>query len=210
MVEYRVVSVENLGKKKYKITLEGTKTVVLSLYPQEVRRYGMAEGAVISEEDYNEVCNILYKRGKERALYYLKTADKTSSQMRKKLEEGYYPKKIIDCVINFLETYGYIDDYRYAQNYISYNKHRKSVRRMREDLCIKGIERSILDEVFASAIEESASAEEEQIELYCRKKIKNNMDDKECNKIVMGLMRKGFKYEQVRSIFKRVLEETTT
>ena len=104
MEEYRVISVLPLGKKKYKVTLEGTETVILSLYPSEIRRYSIQDGNTLSFVHFTEIQDILYKRGKERALYYLKSSDKTVFQVRTKLREGYYPINIIDKIIEFLET----------------------------------------------------------------------------------------------------------
>lgn len=210
MDEYRVISVSPVGKKKYKITLEGTRTVILSLYPSEVRRYALSEGAILSDKDYTEIQDILYKRGKERALYYLKTSDKTVAQIKSKLREGFYPDDIIDKIIAFLEKYSYLDDYRYAENYISYNRKRKSIQRMRNDLSIKGIDKNILEEAFLEAVCEEDDTEEQLIEEYCRKKVKTDMDEKQYNKVIMALMRKGFKYEQIKSVLRRVIEETTT
>lgn len=209
MEEYRVLSVLPLGKKKYKIALEGTVTIELSLYPSEVRKYSLQEGNTLSCIDFEEIRDVLYKRGKERALYYLKSSDKTVSQMRTKLKEGYYPEDIIEKVIEFLERYGYLDDYRFAQNFVSYNKHRKSIQRMKSDLCLKGIEKSIIEDVLMDSLQDG-DTEEYLIEAYCKKKVKNNMDEKECNKILMSLMRKGFKYENAKSVLRRVVEESTT
>ncbi len=210
MEEYRVVTVLPLGKKKYKITLEGTEIVVLSLYPSEVRRYSLKEGNTLLEKDLKDIYEILFKRGKERALYYLKSSDKTVYQMRTKLKEGYYPSDIIDKIIEFLEKYGYLDDYRYAENFISYNKQRKSVQKMKNDLTIKGIEKNVIDDAFAECIEDNEEIEETLIEEFCRKRIKLDMDEKGYNKLLMSLMRKGFKYEQVKSVLRKIVEETTT
>ena len=206
MSEYRIVSVQAYGKKKYKIDIECIGTLVtMSLYPSEVRKYSIVEDSVISSEYYDELCDILYKRGKERALYYLKTSDKTVAQMRTKLKEGFYPLPIIDRVISFLEEYGYLDDYRYTSNFLNYNKNIKSTKRIKYDLSLKGISRQIIDNVFNEFDEDTES---KQIEAYCRKKIKVDTDEKGYNKIMMALIRKGFKYEQVRSVLGRVADET--
>ena len=210
MTDYRVISVQALGKKKYKVLLEGVETVILSLYPSEIRRYSISEGGVLSASLYQEIHEILCKRGKERALYYLKNSDKTVSQMRSKLKEGYYPEDIIDEVLSFLEKYGYIDDYRFAQNFVSYNKHNKSVKQLKNKLLLKGVRREIIDEVICEGIQDNEDVEERQIEAYCRKKLKAGGDDRQSNKIVMALIRRGFKYEQVQSVFRKVLEESTT
>ena len=209
---YRVKSVQPLGKKKYKITMEGAETVMLSLYPSEIRRYSIVEGCDISDKDFVQIQEILYKRGKERALYYLKTSDKTAYQMRSKLREGVYPENIINDILEFLIKYAYIDDYRYTTNYISYNCKRKSIERMKNDLRVKGIERSIIDEVILqyAQTDVDGDVEREQIEAFCRRKIKSDTDEKQYNKIAMSLIRKGFKYDMIKEVMREVALETTT
>lgn len=209
MSGYRVEAVLPLNKKKYKISLEGTETVTLSLYPSELRRFCIKEGGLISEADYDSIEEILYKRGKERALYYLKTSDKTSFQMKKKLAEGFYPETVIDRILEFLEKYGYIDDFRYACQFIQYNQKRKSYQQIKSDLRLKGISREYIEEAF-SDMEENCSDEENPqadiIRKYIQKKLKTDMEPQEKNKIVMALTRKGFKYDEILSIL-RELEE---
>ena len=67
--------------------------------------------------------------------------------MRKKLSEGFYPKDVIDKIIQFLEEYKYIDDLRYANQYVQYNIKRKSLNQIKNDLRQKGICREDLDNV---------------------------------------------------------------
>lgn len=207
MGEYRCVSVSSINKKKYKVVLEGTQTVVMSLYPSEIRRYGLKEGSVLSCSHFEDIMDILYKRGKERALHYLKDADKTTYQMKSKLKEGYYPEDIIERIIEFLHKYGYVDDVRYVENYISYNRKRKSIQRMKEDLMNKGIHREVMNSVFEEYSYENAHDEESLLEDYCRKKITSEMDERAQQKLMMSLMRKGFKYDQIKSVVRKVLEE---
>ncbi len=210
MSGYRVEAVLPLNKKKYKISLEGTETVTLSLYPSELRRFGIKEGSLISEADYDSIEEILYKRGKERALYYLKTSDKTSFQMRRKLTEGFYPETVIDRILQFLEKYGYIDDFRYACQFIQYNQSRKSFQQIKNDLRVKGISREHIEEAF-SDMEENCSEEENPqadiIRKYIQKKLKTDMGPQEKNKIIMSLTRKGFKYDEIVSILREVVEK---
>lgn len=207
MEEYRVVSVVLLNKKKFKVLLEGTSNVTIALYPSELRRYNIKEGNFLSKEQYKSIEDILYKRGKERALYYLKNSDKTSYQMRTKLREGFYPEDIIDKVIEFLSKYGYVDDLQYAIRFISYNINKKSYIKIKEKLRTKGIERGIIDEAFENIDEFSVdgSNEASQIELIRKlivKKLKPGMDVQTENKLVMSVVRKGFMFDDVISVLK--------
>ena len=205
MSEYRILAVSPLSKKKYKISLEGTEMVTLSLYPSELRKFNIKEGNFVSEDIYREIEEILYKRGKERALYYLKTSDKTAFQMKTKLKEGLYPEHIICRILDFLEKYKYIDDLRYAGQYISYNQRRKSYQQIRNDLRVKGIAKEYIDEAFLEINDSMMSESNPQVEIirkYIQNKIKPDMDLKYKNKIVMGLVRKGFKYDDIMSVFR--------
>lgn len=207
MAEYRCVSVTSLNKKKYKVVLEGIESIILSLYPSELRRYKIEEGSLLNDDNLIELKAILYKRGKERALYYLKSSDKTSSQIKKKLKEGYYPIDIIDKIIDFLINYGYVDDVRYTKNYISYNGKKKSIINMRKDLLLKGIEKDVIDSVLDECDYDSEEQERVAIYAYCSRKMKSDMDEKEYNKFLMSLLRKGFKYEVIKSTVDTYMQE---
>ncbi|MEE0685952.1 MAG: regulatory protein RecX [Lachnospiraceae bacterium] len=207
MEEYRVLSVVLLNKKKFKVLLEGTSNVTIALYPSELRRYNIQEGNFLSKEQYKSIEDILYKRGKERALYYLKNSDKTSYQMRNKLREGFYPENIIEKIIDFLSKYGYIDDLQYAIRYITYNINKKSYIKIKEHLRVKGIDRDIVENAFADVDEYSDSgsnnvAQKELIRKHIRKKINPEMDIQMENKIVMSVVRKGFMFDDVVSVLK--------
>lgn len=208
MSGYRIVNVLPLNKKKYKISMEGTESIIISLYPSELRKYDVKEGNTLSEAEYNRIKDVLYKRGKERALYYLKTSDKTSSQMRKKLSEGFYPKDVIDKIIQFLEEYKYIDDLRYANQYVQYNIKRKSLNQIKNDLRQKGICREDLDNVLLEVEDNiEGNPQTDIIRKYILKKHKTDLDIKEKNKIVMALVRKGFRFDDIISVYRRVERE---
>lgn len=206
MSDYRIIAVQPLSKKKYRVSLEGTESVTLSLYPSELRRFSIKEGNFLSEAEYNSIEELLYKRGKERALYYLKNSDKTSEQMKGKLREGYYPENIIDRIVGFLERYGYIDDLRYAEQFIRYNMTRKSYQQIKNDLRIKGVNRDTVEEAFQNISEDCSDEDNSQVDIirrYILKKLKPDMDLQYKNKIIMALVRKGFRYDDVVTQFKQ-------
>lgn len=207
MEEYAVKSVVLLNKKKYKVLLEGARNVNIALYPSELRKYNIKEGNFLSEEQYKQIGELLYKRGKERALYYLKNSDKTSYQMRSKLKEGLYPDEVIDKILLFLNNYGYIDDLQYTIRFISYNINKISNLKIKEKLRIKGINRDIIDEAFDAIFEyndefDSHNSQIELIRRHIKKKLRPDMDSHIENKIIMSLVRKGFLYEDVISVLK--------
>ena len=63
----------------------------------------------------------------------------TTSQLRTKLQQGFYPAEIIEQAIAYVAGFHYIDDLRYAVDYITYHEDSRSRRRIEQDLQGRGI-----------------------------------------------------------------------
>lgn len=193
-----VTQIIPLDKRRSKVFLDGD--LAFALYRGELKQYRLEEGAELSRETYDEiVTQVLWKRAKERALYLLKASDKTSFQIRRKLEEGYYPAQVIDQVIGLLEKYRYLDDLEYARRYVEYYGTSRSRQRLALDLSRKGLDREQISRV----LEEQPVEEEEQIKKFLRKKGYEpgaELPWEERRKWYAALMRKGFSSEAVRRV----------
>ncbi len=150
----RVVSVSKLQNKtkRYQIRLDNGADFVL--YAGEVRRLGITEGEDFSDEQYDLLLqDILIPRAKQRALHLLEKQDRTESNLRRKLREGGYPETVIDEAVSYVVSYHYIDDRRFAENYIYFHKDSRSRQRIRQDLLMKGIDKELVDEVMEEGYE---------------------------------------------------------
>lgn len=181
---------------KWKIRLEdGT---IFALYKKEILTYQLAEGEEMSEELWQELCEeVLCKRARKRALYLLERMDRTEYQLRKKLRENLYPEAIVEDAIAYVKSYHYIDDVRYAENYIRCSQEQKSRLQMRQKLLERGV--SVRD--IERAMEEAyCCKEEELIRKLLEKKHYDpeQMDRREKYRIYQYLMRRGFSGELIR------------
>jgi len=70
------------------------------------------------------------------------------SQLRTKLQQGYYPPEIIEQAIEYVAGFHYIDDLRYAVDYITYHENSRSRRRIEQDLQGKGISSATIEEAW--------------------------------------------------------------
>ncbi len=119
------------------------------LYKGELRHYGLREGEEISEETYHAILeDVLPRRAKLRCMNLLKSRDYTVSQLRRKLEQGGYPEKVIGEALDYVASYHYLDDERYALEYIDSCQETRSRRRMEQDLISKGIPRDTVEAAF--------------------------------------------------------------
>lgn len=161
-----VKSLVKLTKGRAKICLDSGTDFVL--YKKEYENYGIEEESELSLEDYQEICrDILIPRCKKRALHLLEKQDRSEKNLRDKLKEGGYPADIIDIAIDYINDYGYLDDYRMACSHIRFYMDSRSKRRIKQDLMNKGIKPDVIER----AIEDEYTCDEtDQIQHLLEKK----------------------------------------
>lgn len=138
------------------------------------------------------------KRAKLRCMHLLESRDYTEKQLRDKLKMGKtpYTEEEIDGAIAYVKSYHYIDDERYARNYIECMSARKSRRQIALELYQRGVERALVEEAFEEAGE---LQEEELIRMWIEKKHfdPDTADIKEKQRMYGFLIRKGFSSTEV-------------
>lgn len=193
----QIVSVTPLDKRRSKVLTD--EDFAFALYRGEIRTYNIEERRELTKEVYQEILeNVLFKRAKERALYLLKSRDRTELEIRRKLKDGYYPQEAIDYAVEFLKRYRFVDDEKYGRNYIHTYGSRKSRKQLEYELYNKGLGR----EEVALLMEECQVSEEEQIFKFLQKKgyQKDTAGPKEQAKLAATLARKGFSYDAIYSV----------
>lgn len=171
------------------------------LYRGEIKKFGIEENGEMGEAEYRGIMQqLLPRRARERALYFLKTQDRTESEIVRKLKDSGYPSSVCQSVLAFLKEYHYVDDESYAARYIESQKNRKSAKRLRYDLMQKGIP----DVLLKALLQDNPCDEEKQIRAWVEKKhlIPGEMDAKERQKAMASLARKGFSWDAIQRIFR--------
>ena len=199
-----ITGIEEVDKKRVRIYLEGGTSMVL--YKGEVRRYSLKEGEELSEGIYEEIrSEILKKRACKRAMFLLERMDRTEAQLREKLRQNFYDEEMIEEAVSYVRKYHYLDDQRYAANYVRYHRERKSRRQIEMELRQKGIDRKKIER----ALEEEYPVEDDRklIKTWIQKKhySPENSDIKEKQRMYQFLLRKGFSSNDIL----HVLEDLT-
>lgn len=194
-----ITQIEQLNQKKRKIYIDGEFSFLL--YSNEIRRYRLAEGEPIETSIYEELEKVVIKRAKLKVMDLLKRSDKTESELRMKLKQGYFPSEAIEVAIEYVKSYGYLNDERYASNYIRMKKNSKSKNAIIYELSLKGIPKEVIDLYMEE--EFSYEDEEEAIKKLIYKKTKNpeELTIEKKQKIIASICRKGFSYEKVKKFF---------
>ena len=178
----------------------------LILYGGELRKYGIREDHVLTEDQFHELYyDVFGKRVKKRALALLEKMDRTQKNLREKLHQNDYPEDLIEDAICYVKKFHYIDDERYARQYVSYRQQQKSRLQLRQELLKKGVDRKVIDEVLE---EEMLTDERSKIMDFLRKK---NYDPETADRSIQqktyaALMRRGFQSEDILHCMKSVLD----
>ena len=196
----QVETMEEYKKNRRKVCLDdGT---VWILYRGEVRKFQLKEGMIVTEDLYDQIAHeVIGKRAIKRAMHLLEKMDRTEANLREKLKQSEYPDEAIDGAIAYVKSYHYLDDARYAKNYIRCYQNSRSRKRLMLDLLRKGIAKQTIEQAFG---EEYEADETEMIRSLLRKKAydPSNADEKERRRVYAFLLRKGFRSEDVLRVMK--------
>lgn len=204
MSQIQIVSVTPLEKGKREILLGNG--ITFSLYSGECRKYAIKEEGYLAEEDYQRILEeILMPRAKKRAMHLLEKMDRTKKQLSDKLGQNGYPKECIDSAIDYVESYHYVDDLRYAKNFIRYQQEKKSRMRLQMDLCKRGVPKELIEQALEEEYEEDDRQKIYQL-LRKRKYDGNSNDQNEFRKQYQFCMRRGYKSADVLFVMKNMDE----
>lgn len=195
-----ICEIKPLEKGKSALILDNGEELIL--YRSELRALSLSGQMELPEEFYRKIMDeIIGLRAKKRAMHLLERMDRTEKQLYDKLLQSGYPQECIDNAILYVKKYHYIDDRRYASNYIRCYQDRKSRLRMQQDLLRKGVSRALIEEV----LEEEFQADERiQIRSLLEKRgfDATECDEKERQRCYQFLMRRGFKSSDILKVMR--------
>lgn len=195
-----VTMLSEVSASRVKVYIDEQPAFVL--YKGELRKYSLREGEPIGEKIYEELIHeVLPKRAKLRCMNLIKSRDYTREQMKDKLEQGGYPEPVIEEALDYAASGRYIDDLRYAENFITCSHEKKSRRRIENDLLQKGIPTETIARAWVQWENDgNVQDEAEQIRTLLAKKHfdAETADRKELQKMYAFLARKGFDGDKIR------------
>ena len=198
-----ITDIAPLDKKRRKVYIDGQ--YAFPLYMSELRKYNIEAGAVLEENVYDAICSLLMRRVRERILYLIADYDRSEQNIRQKISMAGYRGSFVDDAIDSLKEYGYIDDLRFARYYAESMRDTKgrSAFAISRSLYEKGISRDVIDTVMGELdIDEDAQILKALSSRGYNEDNIRQIDDKERQKLISFLMRKGFSYDLI-SIYVR-------
>ena len=142
----------------------------------------------------------MIKQAKQKALSLLNYMDRTESQLRLKLKQNLYPEDVIEKAIQYVKSFGYVEDQGYAERFIHNRQQSKSKREIYAALSQKGVSREQIELAMETCYEEAD--ELDAIRRIAEKKrfSAEESTDAEKKKLYDYLLRKGFRSEDIRQV----------
>lgn len=201
-----VTEIKPVTRQKFQIELDGQPAFVL--YKGELSRYRIQKDKELPQEIYEElVGQVLTKRAKLRAMHLLEKMDRTRAELKKKLEQSGYPTKAVEEALEYVESFHYIDDARYAARYIEFQKSKKGKARLKMELLQKGISAEIVARALEEAEEEMDAKETIRRMLQSKRKGEGPLEEKEKQRLYGFFMRKGFSSSEILSVFREISDK---
>ena len=133
------------------------------------------------------------------ALKVIEFKDRTEKEIREKLTQKGYDENITEDEIAFLKDYGFINDLRYAQRFVSdaINLKKWGKARIRAELLRKGVDREIIDNTVEDAF---IDVDDDRLLKEMQRRFKNSdlSNIKERTRIFNFYMRRGFSPDEIK------------
>lgn len=139
------------------------------------------------------------------ALKVIEYRDRTEKELREKLKEKGFGEHLIDDELEFLKSYGFINDARYAERFtadaINLKKWGKS--RIKSELIRKGVDRELIYNTIEDAFLE---LDDDRLFSEMQKRYKNSdfSNIKERTRIFNFFLRRGFSPEEIKGAINRM------
>ena len=142
------------------------------------------------------------KSARRKAMLLLEHMDRTEKGLSDRLRQAGFSAEAAEDAMDYVRSYGYLNDQRYAVNYISFRMGTKSRQKILQELARKGIDR----EVALAAWEEAAEIEEPDELAVLRTAVNKKcqpdtvLDEKEMRRLQGFLLRRGFSYGDISHV----------
>lgn len=200
-----VTDIIEISKKQCKIMIDYEFAFVL--YKGELPLYKIKIGEEITEEIYRCVVDeLLTKRAKLRAMNLLKTHSYTEKRLTEKLKRGLYPQSCIRDALEYVKSYGYINDDQYAADYMFYHGNHLNKMQLYQKLRKKGVADEIIAKNYEIYSRQSHVPKEEDLicdflrkKGYCKGSFQITTEEKQ--KLIRALLQRGYNYDKVCRVF---------
>lgn len=135
---------------------------------------------------------------KKKAMSLLKYMDRTEWQLRDKLAAKGFSEEAVEGAVDYVKSFHYLDDYRYAVHFVELHYEQRSRQRMRQDLYQRHVPEEYIDLALESICENDDVALQEALRKITKGETEYSYEEKQ--KIAGKLYRKGFRLGDIKQV----------
>ncbi len=151
------------------------------------------------------------KEARLKAMRLLTARDYTERGLKNKLEHAGFGPEDTESAVEYVKSFGYIDDFRYAVNYVRSSVGTRSRREAERKLLEKGISPELIARAILEEYPED-DAEDDLIRRLIHKKCRDlsSLDRASRQKLLAYMFNKGFGTDRVNRILDEELLDITS
>ena len=205
-----VTAIESVTRHKMRVSLDGEPAFVFT--DKEIREWNLEEEMVLDDLEEQALLQYVSREASRTAMNLLVKRDYAEAELYRKLRDKGYSEFFAGKGIEYVSAYHYLDDARYARQMIGSRKDTTSRKMMVSRMRQKGLS----DEVIQEAMEEADWTDEMGLTREIRRRFSSaeqieSLTDKDRQKLIQSLMRKGYGYSDIQHVIRHLdeLEEGT-
>lgn len=167
----------------------------------------ISKPAAFSDQDEQEASDAFRftddegKKAAQKAMNLLLHKDRTRQELVDRLYRAGFSEQASEEALQYVEQFGYINDRRYTENYVMFQKEKKSRKEIVYQLTGRGIEKELVLQVLE---EGGYDGEEAAIKNLVEKKLKGrkitSLEYEEQQKIIAYIARKGYDFGLIKNV----------
>jgi regulatory protein len=204
----KITKIEIQKKNKNRCSIYLDDEFAFGIDQDGLLKFNLTKGLLLTDEGINQILAYDERRtAKERALRLLAHRDRSEKEIIDRLKLLGYNKEVIAWVLEELQRLKYIDDERFAINFVKTKMLIKPLGEfaIRRELSQKGINENFIDQAVATAFRDkdeftiAQQLAERQLE-----KNKNLEQAKRLKKVTDFLLRRGFNWDIIREVIENI------
>lgn len=136
---------------------------------------------------------------RKKALLLLERMDRSRYELAGKLARAGFSEEAVEDALDYVTGFGYLDDLRFAKNYLRREQEKNGKRKLVYALKKAGISEEILEQALSEAAEEEPADEVEKVKALIRKRYSSEEkpDQAELRRLTGYVSRRGFSFEDI-------------
>lgn len=137
-----------------------------------------------------------FLQARKKAMSLLQHMDRTEWEIRDKLAKKEFSQEAIDDATEYVRSFHYIDDLRYATHFVEIHHEQRSIQRMKQDLYKRHVPEEYIDIALDAIDRDDSAALREAVGKLTKGETEYTYEEKQ--KMAAKLYRKGFRLHDIK------------